>query len=386
MTSGAGSLRQVVGKVRHRLRRDLRYPLARRLPLRDVVLFESWQGKQYSDNPRAISETLARVRPDLEQVWVLRGDPPPGVRAVRRWSAAYYDALARSRWIVANDTLDRRYVKRPGTTYVQTWHGTPVKRLGHDLPVLRSRDTTYLDHLDHDVAAWDLLVSPNAFSTAVFRRAFRYDGEVVESGYPRNDLLSAPDRDAVREKVRDALGVGDRKVLLWLPTWRDHLHAEVGYQFTMGLDVEAARAALSPGWLLLVRGHHHTAASMPPLGDDFVRDVTDHPDVRELYLAADVLVSDYSSAMFDFAVTGRPVVVFAWDLDEYRDDVRGFYLDLETEGPGPLVRTTLQLVEAVRDLDTLRARGADRLAAWRERFCALEDGHAAERVVARVFG
>ncbi len=382
--------RRVAGQVRHRAHRDAMYPLLRHVPLHDdLVVFQSWQGKQYSDNPRALSEELSRRRPDLRCVWVLRSRPvdvPDGVEVVRQWSRQYYETLARARWLVTNDLLDRRFVKRRGSTLVQTWHGTPLKRLGFDIATLRSRDTTYLDLLARQVQGWDFLVSPNPHSTEVFRRAFRYDGTVLETGYPRNDLLLSADREAVAGRLRSTLGIGpDRRVVLWLPTWRDHLHAPDSYQFPLALDVDAFARALGEDHVLLVRGHHHTAPNVPDLCRAGVRDVTGFPDVRELLLLADVLLTDYSSAMFDFAVTGRPLLFFAWDLEAYRDEVRGFTFDLELQAPGPVLRSTGDVIAALRDLDAVSRAYAGRYADWRTRFCALEDGHASGRVLDAVF-
>jgi len=383
--------RRTATRARHRLHRDVRYPLLRRAPLRDdLVLFDSWQGKQYSDNPRALSEELGRRRPDLRRIWVLR-DPalqvPDDIGVVRRWSRQYYDTLAQARWVITNEVMDRRFVKRRGSTYVQTWHGTPLKRVGFDIETLRSRDKTYLDQVARDVESWDFLVSPNRHSTEVFRRAFRYEGPIIEAGYPRNDLLLAADRDAVARRVRRSLGIDtDRRVVLWLPTWRDHLHAQIGYQFPVTLDPDAFSAALGDDHVLLVRGHHHTAANVAGLERPAVRDVTWFADVRELLLVADVLVTDYSSVMFDFAVTGRPILFFAWDLETYRDDVRGFTFDLESQAPGPVLRSTAEVLASLQELDAVSSAYAERYAAWQRRFCALEDGHASARVLDAVFG
>jgi CDP-glycerol glycerophosphotransferase len=117
-----------------------------------------------------------------------------------------------------------------------------------------------------------------------------------------------------------------------------------------------------------------------------VQNVSDYPDIRDLYLAADVLITDYSSAMFDFAVTSKPIVLFPYDLDEYRDAVRGFYFELDAEAPGPLCQTTHGVIDAIRDLDSVHAAHAERYVRFRERFCPFDDGTAAARVVDRVMG
>jgi CDP-glycerol glycerophosphotransferase len=231
------------------------------------------------------------------------------------------------------------------------------------------------------VRDWDFLVSPNAFSTSVFRRAFRYEGPVLEAGYPRTDRLLASDRDTVRARVRAELGIGDDvRAVLYAPTWRDN------DTFSTELDMAALAEALGDGSVVLLRAHDVVAATVRASDHPAVRDVSRHAEPGELLLAADVLVTDYSSVMFDFAVTGKPMVFFTYDLDFYRDELRGFYFDLPSEAPGPLVASTAELIEALSDLDSVSAHFAEAYEQFRRRFCHLDDGRAAERVVDAVFG
>jgi CDP-glycerol glycerophosphotransferase len=366
------------------------YPGYLKSPLRDLALFESFRGRQYSDSPRAISEELARRRPGMEQVWVTRDgqfQPPEGVRLVLYGSREHFKALARARFLVGNDPMPEWTVKREGQFYVQTWHGTPLKRIGYDIdrPAFRNAQD-YLRRFSEDVAKWDVLVSPNPFSTPIMRRAFRYEGEVLESGYPRNDL---PVRgDAARAaRVRAVLGVPEgKRVVLYAPTWRDDQAKAGGYGMDLRLDLAAARAALGDDHVLLVRGHFNLGGGVAGTDGEFSIDVSRYPDIADLYLISDVLITDYSSVMFDFAVTGRPQLFFTYDLERYRDTLRGFYFDFETEAPGPLCRTTADLIEAVRDAASVAAAHAAHYRAFQEKFCAWDDGRAAARVVDRMLG
>jgi CDP-glycerol glycerophosphotransferase len=346
-------------------------------------MFESFHGS-YSDNPRAISERLHERRPDLRQVWAVRDRSvvPDWAQAVPPDGGAHLWALARARFLVANSEMPRSYRKPPGTTYLQTWHGTPVKRIAHDILRPSFRDSAkYLAALDREVASWDHLVSPNAFSTEVFRRAFRYDGPVLETGYPRNDLLQSPAADQIRRDVRRMFDVADgQRALLYAPTWRDD------DRFTLELDVGRTLDALGEDHVLLLRAHHMVAATVTAQAHPRLRDASRYPDIRDLYLAADALLTDYSSAMFDFAVTRKPIVLFPYDLEHYRDDLRGLYVDLEAEAPGPVVRTTDEVVAAVQVLDAGHAAHAGRYRAFTDRYCPLDDGRAAERVIDAVFG
>jgi CDP-glycerol glycerophosphotransferase len=171
--------------------------------------------------------------------------------------------------------------------------------------------------------------------------------------------------------------------VLYTPTFRDDsVFAE--RPFELGLDTDAFAAALGSDHVLLLRLHYLVREELPPPTHAAVRDVSSHPDVSELYLAADVLVTDYSSSMFDFAVTGRPIAFLAYDLEDFQHRVRGFYFDLADEAPGPLVDTTEELVGVLRDLEGVRTRYAERYARFRERYCHLEDGRATDRVVGRL--
>jgi CDP-glycerol glycerophosphotransferase len=351
------------------------------------VVYNSFEGR-FSDSPRAVYAALrARATPGDSHVWL--ADPayqrgfPEDVETVVYGSPQCVEALESADVVVANTHTDVTWSKPASTFYLQTWHGTPLKRIHWDVlwaPPGR------LERLQRDVDRWDCLLSPNGASTPLLRRAFRYDGEVLESGYPRNDVLNAPDRDAVRARVRDELGIADgMTAVLYTPTWRDdEVFAEGGRRFALGLDVEAFADALGEDHVLLLRVHYMLTGRLAATEHPAVRDVSFHADVAELYLAADAMVTDYSSTMFDFAVTGKPMLFFTYDLDDYEGRLRGFYFDLREMAPGPLVETNEELIEAVRALPESAEEHAGAYAAFRERFCHLEDGHATERVIARL--
>jgi CDP-glycerol glycerophosphotransferase len=348
------------------------------------IVYYSFHGR-YSDNPRALYEAL-KGRPDLEHVWLV--DPrhrhafPAGATLVEVDSLPATEALEAADLVVANTHVEVPWVKRRGTTYLQTWHGTPLKRVHRDVlwaPPGR------LDELDEDVAKWDLLLSPNEVSTRRLRQAFRYEGEVLEAGYPRNDLLLGPHADEVRAQVRAEFEVGPEvRLVLYVPTWRDdEVLLDGAAEVPIALDVERVMSQL-PGHELLVRVHNMVTGRSRIQATARVHDASYYPDVRALYAAADVLVTDYSSCMFDFAITGRPIVLYAYDLDDYASTTRGFYSDLVAEAPGPVARSQAELLEVLQTLDDRREAYAERYAAFRRRYNALEDGHATERVLRRL--
>jgi CDP-glycerol glycerophosphotransferase len=349
-------------------------------------VYNSYEGR-YSDNPRAIYEAL-RARDDgHEHLWLADAAHldgfPRDLATVPYGSPQSIEALEAADVVVANTHTDLVWTKRPGAFYLQTWHGTPLKRIHWDVlwaPPGR------LDRLQRDVDQWDCLLAPNRLSAGFLRQAFRYDREVLESGYPRNDVLNAPDRDERRRRVRAGLGIPDAKTaVLYTPTWRDDVvFGEGGKEFALGLDVDAFARRLGDDHVLLLRLHYMLTGRLAAVEHPAVRDVSFHPDVAELYLAADSMVTDYSSTMFDFAVTQKPMIFFTYDLADYQSRQRGFYFDFAPQAPGPLVETNDELIDAVRDLPAAAGRYEERYARFRETYCHLDDGKATERVVARL--
>jgi CDP-glycerol glycerophosphotransferase len=348
----------------------------RREPLDpDLALFASYWFRSYACNPRAIYETARERVPGMRGVWVVRRDAverlPPGVEHVIADSPEYYDALARASYLVNNVNWPNHVVKRPGQVHVMTHHGTPLKRMGLDeqlSPVTKMEFRSYMKR----VSRWDYSVTANPHTTLVWERVYPYPYRTLETGYPRNDALANATEDDVR-RLREQLGIAPGQVaVLYAPTHRDW---QVDYAPV--LDVEAVAAALGPEFVLLDRTHYFYAGRPGRLA----RDVTAYPSVEELCIAADVLLTDYSSIMFDYAVLDRPILIHAPDWEVYRS-MRGVYFDLLEAPPGVVATTQDGVVEALRSgADDPAAR-----AAFRERFCALEDGHAAERVVRAVWG
>ncbi len=390
LVDGGGDWRDR-GTFRRERARKYGYRLARRLPRENAIFFEAWRGKQYSDNPRAIHEELLRQGDARRMVWAVTDhavEVPAGVETVLTGGRDYYQALGRARFVISNDSMPPHYVKRRGSRYGQTWHGTPLKRIGFDIENLQMSNRNYLVQFEKEKEKWDALVSPNAFSSEILARAFRYDGPILEIGYPRNDIFFREAERSVRAaaaRARLDLPEGKR-VVLYAPTWRDNEYNTSGqYQFAMKLDLEQLYREFADEAVILVRGHQLVAARIDAgLFDGFVRNVSSYPDISDLYLLADVLITDYSSVMFDYVNTGRPMIFYTYDLESYRDQLRGFYFDFEAEAPGPLVTHTSEVIEALRDLGSVAAAHADRYAAFRQHFAALEDGRAAERFVDQV--
>ncbi|MFJ1543427.1 CDP-glycerol glycerophosphotransferase family protein [Streptomyces sp. NPDC088246] len=378
------------GAYRRAELRGTHYPARRALPLRDAVLYTG------GASPRAVHAELLRRGVESEHLWVtdgLHGHIPSATVPVIEHSAAWYEALARSRRIVTADQLPEWFERRPGQTVVQTWHGTPLGRFGTDLGGTLYADHHQLASLPRRAAQWSVLVSPSRHSTPLLRRALGYGGEVLEAGSPANDLLFSADRAKTAERVRRRLGIPDgRRVVLYAPTYRDQLAHPSGtggerprYRWDPALDLAALARSLGDGHTVLVRRHPQVTGSVPE--GHGVRDVSAHPDTAELLLIADVLVTDYSGLMFDYAHTGRPMLFHTYDLEHYRDTVRGFCLDFETRAPGPLLVGTNEIAGVLRDAGALTAsaaRHAEAYESFRRDFCDLDDGGAAARVADRL--
>ncbi|MGY1604343.1 CDP-glycerol glycerophosphotransferase family protein [Geodermatophilus sp. SYSU D00815] len=346
------------------------------------VVYRSFDGR-YSDNPRALHEALVARGDDIEHVWMCEpgqeGSVPPGNAVVSLDGPDAVAALESAQLVVASIHLDVDWTKGEDATYLQMWHGTPLKGVHRDV-VFQPESVPEL--ADRDIARWDLLLSQNADAARLLPAAFGYRGPVAETGYPRNDLLGAPDSAELRRRVRAELGIpAGSTAVLYAPTWRDDEVAADGPDLQLHLDPARFAERLGPDHVLLVRLHHVVGGASHDLDAPGVVDVSGHPDVRLLYLAADVLVTDYSSSPFDFALTGKPIVYFTYDLEHYRTDLRPLYLDLEEIAPGPLLTTPDEVLDALHDLDGLRATYRDRYERFRERFCAHDDGRATDRVL-----
>jgi CDP-glycerol glycerophosphotransferase len=304
---------------------------------------------------------------------------PPNVDYVVAGSPAHYRVLARAKYLVNNVNFPDWAVKRPGSVHVQTHHGTPLKVMGMDhyrFPIgARGME---LDKLLSRCDRWDFSISTSPFNTEVWQRAYPCEHETLEVGYPRNDRLCvATDRDVAAARAALGLDLGETAVM-FAPTHRDYQQT-----FDPMLDVGELADALGPGVRVLARLHHFyeddAVADHPR-----VLDVSAHPRVEDLYLAADVLITDYSSVMFDYGHLDRPMVIFAPDWDTYRR-TRGVTFDLMAEPPGVVATTFAELVDAFRG-GAVRGEAAERArAAFRAKFCRYGDGRSSERVVRRVF-
>lgn len=346
-------------------------------PIRESILFESFQGKVIGDNPYAIFQEVESRNPDFELIFTVNSKTaaPTGARAVRHGSFSWLRALATSKGLVNNTNFPGYFRKRTGQVYIQTWHGTPLKRLGRDI-VDAVPTGSYLKMMDREASFWDYLISPSPYCSELFPGVFGYGGQIIESGYPRNDLLLNRAQD--RDSIRSLLGISDstKKVVLYAPTWRDTRRTATGNWKPVNFLTDS----LGEDFILLYRGHSNTHSAHSSSVAANAIDVTEHENVAELYLAADILVTDYSSSMFDFSVTGKPMIFLTPDIDNYVAS-RGFYFDFENLAPGPVLKDSSFLSEALENIESVNTEYSTKYQIWQIKFNSLEDGMASKRVV-----
>ncbi len=361
-----------------------------------LIVFESFLGKQYSCNPRAIYEYLNEHHPEYQMYWSI--DPRfassfagKDLRVVNRFSIKWLFLMARARYWVSNSRLPLWIPKPAHTLYLQTWHGTPLKRLATDMAEVHMPGTDtrrYKDNFLAESSRWDYLISPNQYSTEIFTRAFNFNKSMLETGYPRNDILFNENREVAQANLKRRFQIPtDKKVILYAPTWRDNEFYEKGkYKFNLKLDLSEMKRQLGEDYVILLRMHYLIAENLDLSEyEGFAYDTSQHEDIRELYLLADLLITDYSSVFFDYGNLKRPIIFFVYDIETYRDQLRGFYFDFESEAPGPLVKSTTEVITEIRKLEENGYLLPERFEAFYQRFGYLEDGEASKRVVEKVF-
>jgi len=356
------------------------------------IIFESFLGKNYSDSPKYIYEYLAKNYPGKYKfIWVIdkkNTKIPFPHKEVKRFGIRYCYYLARCKYYVFNGRQPDWVKKREGNIFLQTWHGTPLKKLVFDITDINSASPKYKQQTFRQSRAWDYLIAPNPFSSETFRRCFMFENEMLETGYPRNDILHDSKKEEIAANIRKKLGIPmNKKTILYAPTWRDdEFYAKGQYKFELHLNLDTMRNALGDEYVLLLRTHYFIADALDVSAyKGFTYDLSRYDDISELYLISDILITDYSSVFYDFANLKRPMLFFTYDLEKYRDVLRGFYINIEKEVPGPLLFTTEEVVDAVHNIEEVNEQYQQRYVEFYDRYCIWEDGHASEKVVKSVF-
>lgn len=357
------------------------------------VFCESFFGKSYSDSPKYVYEYLQKNYPGKYRfIWVIdnkKSKIPYKHTKVRRFSIKYCYYLARCKYYIFNSRQPVWIQKREGNVFLQTWHGTPLKKLVFDLENINSATPKYKKQTYKQSRIWDYLVAANQYSSDIFRRCFKYEKGMLETGYPRNDIMHWDNKEEIADQLRDKLGVPkDKKTVLYAPTWRDDEYYVKGqYKFSLKLDLKLMQEKLGDEYVVLLRTHYFIADAVDLTEfEGFAFNFSDYDDISELYLISDYLITDYSSVFFDYANLKRPMLFFTYDLEKYRDVLRGFYIDIEEELPGPLLFTTEEIIEALKNIDAIEEEYSEKYKVFYEKYCSWEDGQASRRVANEVFG
>ncbi|WP_407454507.1 CDP-glycerol glycerophosphotransferase family protein [Methanobrevibacter sp.] len=355
------------------------YKVFSRLPInKKRILFESMWGSKFSCNPRYLYEYINENYPDYECIWSLNDVHYPisgnAVRT-RKESLKYLYYLATSKFVVDNVNFPDYFNKREGQVYIQTMHGTPLKTLGIDVPgdfPTKAKEDLFLEKC----GKWDYLTVQSDFVADLTTRCFRFSKKFLKYGYPRTDMLFNNDNEKEINKIKERLGLPlDKKVILYAPTWR------LMNRFDMMLDLESFKKTLSDEYVLILRLHHFSVKGWKqPPEDDFVFDFSKYGSIEELFLISDVLITDYSSVVFDYLILDRPVIMFTYDLDEYKDKLRGLYVNIEEDAPGPLLFTSQEVEDALLNLERTSEESAHLRRKFQEKYIPYECGESSEKI------
>ena len=377
------------------------YAILRKLPVKNnIIIFESDLGRNYGGNPKYIYEKMVKqdLDKELKCVWIFEDistEIPGKGKKVKKSRILYYYYLARAKiWVM--DTREPNYIKkREEGYYIQTWHGTPLKKLGMDMDDIFMSGggdiITYKCNFYRDSRKWDFLLSQNNFSTEIFKSAFAFSekfskfSEIWTYGYPRNDILSNNNDEKAINKLKDDLGLPqDKKIILYAPTWRDNeFHGRSIYKFVTAMDFDLLKEKLSEDYVLIVK-YHYLVVEDIDWSDykGFVYIYGADNDIANLYLVSDLLITDYSSVMFDYSILNRPMFFFMYDLESYRDELRGFYLNVVEEIPGPISRTTEELIKDIKEYDY--SKYEEKYINFQDKYNKNDDGKASQRVIDRI--
>ena len=330
-----------------------------------TILFESFQGRQYTCSPKAMYlAALSDERfKDYTFIWSVRSmkkyaflKENPNTQLVKYASYDYMKALVRAKYWVVNSTLLPYITPDDNHVFIQTWHGTPLKRLGCDIKN-QGNNAQKLSEIYNQYQTQgkriSKFISPSPFYTEKIGSAYAQPKDkFIECGYPRNDFLfSYTDEDVKR--IKEGLEIPeDKKVLLYAPTFRDNMHERgKGFHYDIGIDFDMLKKEFSKDYVILFRAHYFIIDKFNfDEYEGFIYNVSKHDDINELYIISDMLLTDYSSVFFDYANLKRPVMFFMYDFEEYKNNLRDFYLEM-SELPGPIVYKNQELCAMIRETE-----------------------------------
>lgn len=347
---------------------------------RRKIVFNNFYGKGYGDSPKYIAEEIRKQGLDVDMVWLVNDlsmDLPQGIRKVRLQSMKASFELSTAKIIVSNVRATLPYKKKRSQYYIQTWHGSVAFKAIEKDAIDKLRPD-YVREAVADSKSIDLFLSSNSIQTHEIQSCFWYDGEIFESGSPRNDMLFKG--DDVKRSIKQSLGLSpDTRVVLYAPTFRDDFRTDV-YNLNLPEVCNRLGSRLGGNWIALSRLHPNVMGGSPIACGDRVLNVSSYPDMQELLLIADVLITDYSTTIYDAAIMNKLVLLYAPDLDDYKNNrgLKQVYFDF----PARICQTEEEFFSFVDelDMDSYRAR----LRGFLDKIRIFDDGHASQRVVNKI--
>ena len=369
----------------------------------NLIIFASFGGKSYCDSPKAIYNYLINdgkynnykfiwAFKDMQKHQFLEENRNTKVMDIK--SKEFFKTLGKAKYWIVNYKIQDYIFPRENQVFVQCWHGTPLKRLGCDLEHFNNAMNSISEirqryHLE--ASKFSYFISPSKFATEKFISTWDLEkinktDIIIEEGYPRNDFLINYTKQDIK-RIKETLGIDNlnKKIILYAPTYRDNQHStEIGYTYETKVNFDKLKSELSDEYIILFRAHWLVAQSFNfEKYKDFVIDVSNYDDINELYIVSDMLITDYSSVFFDYANLKRPIIFYMYDLEDYRDNIRGFYLDLE-ELPGKIVKKEDELIGKIKLL-TDKFAYDEKYKKFNKKFNYLDDGQATKRVIEKIF-
>lgn len=367
-----------------------------------TILFEAFGGRNYTCSPKAIYEKMLTMKEfkDYTFVWSFIDPSKHEVKKDKRLkiikskSKEYYKYMSISKYWIVNSIIEEGITKKKNQVYVQCWHGTPLKRLRYDI-VVNGASLNSVEEIrkrnDIDAKKFDYFISPSKYCTEKFTSAFNLkalgkENIIIEEGYPRNDFLfnkTKKDIDAIKKKLGLPL---DKKVIFYLPTFRDNQHTSgVGYTYKLGIDFDSLKKKFSKEYVILFSPHYFIENSIDLTKyKGFIFNVARYDEINELYLVSDIIMTDYSSVFFDYANLKRPMLFYMYDIDDYKGNLRDFYISLD-ELPGPIAKTQDELENNLKNIDKEFKKNKEKYEKFNEKYNYLDDGNASERVIKVIF-
>ena len=363
---------------------------------KNSILFESRDGKSFADNPLAIYLNLL-ARSDFKNYqfyWTYTQDckddiellpQDERVKFVRRNSDEYLQCLTSCQYLINNSTFQAFYTKKEGQIYINTWHGIPLKQMGLDMP-----DNSFGEkNVMRNLLMSDYFLSPNSYTTNIFRRAYKldglYEGKIIENGYPRVDLTTSSQFDVEPLLTKYNVKIDKTKqIILYTPTWKgsrfDNPRTSINKLIA---EIKYLEQELGSNYQILCKVHPFTYKQIAETGLLNGYLIPDTMDANQLLSLVDVLVTDYSSIFFDYLVTEKPIIFYCWDKELYKEE-RGLYIE-EQKLPGPVVETIFDVSAQIKRLDEVKSVYSHNYAIMKEKMCSLQTGQVTQRLVDKLF-